>query len=315
MKRLFRPVINDLEYLATEGITSFLPNGQEVKIFFQLSSFIGDNLGLNTIGGFYQSFSFANYYCRICFVHRDICKYLVRELVGFLRTPENYKTHCNLSNATETGIKEKCILNEINNFEIVRDCSLDVSHDLFEGVVQYDLCFILKYFICTTKRFTLENFDKIIIEFNYGSADASNKPPPLSAAFHKKRTLRMSASETACLLKYLGLMIGGIEGVANDKVWQLYIILRKLTDIILSPSVVKETCTILSDLIAEHYLLWITLTRKPLPPKFHNLIHYPGKILHFGPLIHLTSIRCDSKHRLLKCISNSVACKKTFVKH
>lgn len=49
------------------------------------------------------------------------------------------------------------------------------------------------------------------------------------------------------------------------------------------------------------------MTQKGLTQKFHNLIHYPRLIEHFGPLVHLSTMRYESKHRELKKVANTVA--------
>lgn len=63
--QIFKPIIKELRFLSKEGIIVTL-DGQIVKVFFQLSILIGDNLGLNSIAGFTQNFSTSHYCCRIC---------------------------------------------------------------------------------------------------------------------------------------------------------------------------------------------------------------------------------------------------------
>jgi len=63
-KQMFSALIKELVSLQEEGIIIFI-NGKEIKIYFSLGLVLGDNLGLNSILGFVESFS-ANFYCRIC---------------------------------------------------------------------------------------------------------------------------------------------------------------------------------------------------------------------------------------------------------
>lgn len=121
----------------------------------------------------------------------------------------------------------------------------------------------------------------------------------------------MSAAETACLVKYFGLIIGDLIP-RNDEVWQIYIALRKIIEIAMSPSVDKEACSLLSTYISEHHNLYINLKGQPLTAKFHNVVHYPRLMFFFGPLALLSTARFDSEHRVAKSVSTSVACRKNI---
>ncbi|CAI6359734.1 unnamed protein product [Macrosiphum euphorbiae] len=63
-KIMFSRLINELIDLRTNGISVCVDNTY-TTIFFALELVLGDNLGLNSILGFVESFS-ANHYCRIC---------------------------------------------------------------------------------------------------------------------------------------------------------------------------------------------------------------------------------------------------------
>lgn len=57
------------------------------------------------------------------------------------------------NDSTNTGIKERCTLNDLPNFHIILSCAVDPMHDIYEGVAQYDLCFLIKHYIYTKKNF------------------------------------------------------------------------------------------------------------------------------------------------------------------
>ncbi|CAI6347439.1 unnamed protein product [Macrosiphum euphorbiae] len=63
-KIMFSRLINELIDLQTNGISVCVGNTY-TTIYFALGLVLGDNLGLNSILGFVESFS-ANHYCRIC---------------------------------------------------------------------------------------------------------------------------------------------------------------------------------------------------------------------------------------------------------
>ena len=312
-RKIFWRIIKELKYLSDTGILVSV-DGKTVRVFFQLCSLIGDNLGLNTIAGFVKNFSTSNFCCRTCLANKIQRNYYTLEDPNLLRTIENYLRDVCKENFKKTGIHELCIFNVLRRFHIITNGGVDVTHDLFEGVVSYDLCLILKHFIFTSKNFTLSMANDRISKFNYGSADTSSKPPPLPENLMKRRTLKMSASETACLLKYFGLLFVNLGNPipADDPVWQLYVALRKVVDIVMSPFIDLKVCDLLTTYIAEHHRLYIILTKKVLPFKFHSMTHYPSLMRKFGPLVHLSTIRFEHKHRTIKSVSNAVASRRNI---
>ena len=66
-QKLFRKTIEDLNFLSTEGINVHI-NGQDQRICFECVLILGDNLGLNCICGFSESFV-AKSFCRIFLPH------------------------------------------------------------------------------------------------------------------------------------------------------------------------------------------------------------------------------------------------------
>lgn len=60
---VFRRLVNELNILSQNGL-EIVVEGKTMTVFFQLVCLLVDNLGLNQICGFPESFT-ANYYCRI----------------------------------------------------------------------------------------------------------------------------------------------------------------------------------------------------------------------------------------------------------
>lgn len=87
----------------------------------------------------------------------------------------------------------------------------------------------------------------------------------------------------------------------NNEVWSLYIMLREIIHITTSPNVTKSHLLQLETLVTDHHTLYIKLFGD-LKPKFHFLIHYSNLMLKIGPIIKLSSMRFESKHRNIKSI-------------
>lgn len=87
--------------------------------------------------GLTESFS-ANYYCRFCLGKKSDLKSLVTEDASLLRCQSDYQNHVM---DKEFGVKEECLFNNLKYFHIYTNTSVDVMHDLYEGVSRYDMSY------------------------------------------------------------------------------------------------------------------------------------------------------------------------------
>lgn len=81
-----------------------------------------------------------------------------------LRTVQSYTLDVLQNNYSNTGIKEECIFNKINNFHICENIIVDVMHDLSEGVAAYTIGKILQALI-TAKILSLSIINNHIKTF------------------------------------------------------------------------------------------------------------------------------------------------------
>ena len=277
--------------------------GESVKtIRFQLVLILGDNLGLNGICGFVESFK-ANFCCRICSISSENLRESIEEDPTLLRSKLTYNAAIKMKNVSKTGIKEPCVFNEVNGFHITTNRSIDMMHDILEGVCKYVMRAIIFAFIFKEKYFTLDYLNYRIQNFEYGRIEISNKPSIIQ--LHKlknKIDLNMSASEMLCLTRYFGLIIGD-RIPEEDKWWELYVYLRQIIGIVTSSRIVLADIYALKSFVKRLNKLFIDLVG-PLKPKFHFMVHYPRLLLENGPCIQYWSMRYESRHRQLK--SNAV---------
>ncbi|XP_053090764.1 uncharacterized protein LOC128318517 [Pangasianodon hypophthalmus] len=136
--KVFSELLADLKSLETDGINV---DGQTVK--GGLYCIAGDNLGSHCIGGFTENFSRSQYFCRYCEITRS--EFVADPNVcGPLRTPETYDAAVADLQAENIqgvrGIKVNSIFNALESFHVSQPglppC---LGHDLFEGVLSYDL--------------------------------------------------------------------------------------------------------------------------------------------------------------------------------
>ncbi|EFN77041.1 hypothetical protein EAI_10271, partial [Harpegnathos saltator] len=183
------------------------------------------NLGLHSILGFVESFS-ATFCCRFCKVPKDISCKLCSENFSALRNKINYAQDIATNNVSFTGIKEMCAFNILDTFHAVENYSVDVMHDLLEGVCVYEMNSILRYCIIEEQYFTLDTLNWRLQFFNFGPV--ANRPLTISKSQLLNKSITMSASEMLSLILNFGLIVGDLIINPDDKYWQLFILLRKI---------------------------------------------------------------------------------------
>ncbi|KAB0804260.1 hypothetical protein PPYR_01230 [Photinus pyralis] len=249
-------------------------------------------LGMHSMLGLTESFS-ANYRCRFCKMPKENSFNACIQNDSLLRTKECYDNDLRINNITETG-------NDVQNFHLTSNCSVDIMHDIFEGVCIYDITYLLSSLIFDLKLFILEILNSRIKSFNYGELESSNKPPLLTLDRLNSK-INMSASEMLCFTRYLGVLIGDLVPTNLD-ILNIWITPREIIDIVTAPSLQFSEGTRLKIIIEEHVSLIVKYCKK-LRPKHHHLIHYGMVFDNVGPLIHLWCMRAEQKHRESKLTS------------
>lgn len=304
---VFKALISEFNYLENTGITITV-NEKTYNVFFSLGLILGDNLGLHSILGFSESFM-ANFPCRFCNSTKQMCNNQLLENDSLLRNTENYNNSLIVNNISLTGIKEPCVWNNILSFHVTNNFVVDIMHDLLEGVCKLEIATILHNMINNFKYFTLDTLNNLIESFNYGPTDIRNRPTLITQDVLNNKTLKMSASETLCFMKYLGLIIGNLVPL-NSEHWHLYILLKQILDICLMKSIRFEHSIVLKNLVHEHHELYLQLFKTNLIPKHHHMLHYPTVLQKSGPLSLLSSMRFEAKHKEFKDTAKSITSRK-----
>ncbi|KAI2645515.1 Dynein heavy chain-like protein [Labeo rohita] len=193
--KVFSELLADLKSLETDGINV---DGQTVK--GGLYCIAGDNLGSHCIGGFTENFSRSQYFCRYCEITRS--EFVADPNVCCpLRTPETYDTavaDLQTENIQEVrGIKVNSVFNALETFHVSQPglppC---LGHDLFEGVLSYDLTLYLKNIIKKKKWFTYSLLNRRIKQLKYKGSEALTKPCAVNTWLNGQRqVIRASHSK------------------------------------------------------------------------------------------------------------------------
>lgn len=301
---VLRPIIDDLKVLEHDGL-DIESNAYSGKVLIGLAQVTGDNLGVNGLLGFVESFS-ANFPCRHCKMHKNQMKTTCVEDVSLLRNEENYEDDIAIDNLSDTGIKFRSIFNELQSFHVTRNYAPDIMHDLLEGVCMWEMKLVIAHLI-ETGKFTLEDLNGRITSYDYGFQDSANKPCCFTAQDIRspESATGQTASQMYCLLRHFCLMMGDLVPQDNDK-WQVIVLLLQCMDIIFSPCVSKGETYYLKQLIQDHHQYFLTVfPGQHLKPKHHFMLHYPRAIRMLGALIQYWAMRFEANHRPFKRTASS----------
>lgn len=308
---IFDPLINELKFLESEGI-QITVEGMLHTIYFKLGLLLGDNLGLNSILGYTESFS-ATYCCRLCACSKDELHTMVVENNRLMRTIGSYDNDLLIDNLSLTGRREPCIWNNLGGFHCIDNITVDIMHDILEGVAPLEISLILENLILTRNVFSLDTLNKRISNFNFGPFEDYNLPQTITQAYLKSHSLKYSSSETKTLIKCLPLLIGDLVD-EDDGVWSFFLLLRNICNILFAYSLEPIDIDYVEELITEHHKTFKLLFKKNFIPKQHFMIHYANIMRAVGPLRNFWSMRGESKHKVLKQVASSTTSRKNICK-
>ncbi|XP_038137605.1 uncharacterized protein LOC119781269 [Cyprinodon tularosa] len=297
---ILQPLIDDIKVLESHGIS--LPHSA-VNVRGTISQITGDNLGMHGIMGFIESFS-GRYFCRLCLIERSDAQNVFSEDDPkiILRGKEIFQTHCNelQSNPQKLhvcGLKRNSTLNSLQFFHVSQNFSLDIMHDILEGVGQDEIKLLLEYM--SENFLSKPDLLSRIYAFDYGYLERKNRPTRVNLD-SGNNTIGLNWIQTLCLIRNIPLIFGDIVP-KGDQNWSLLLLLLQIINIIFSPSLTMGMTVYLKHLIMEHHALFRQLyPNRNMIPKHHYMLHYPSCIRRIGPLIHMWSMRFEAKHRVFK---------------
>lgn len=296
---ILAPVVRDIKVLEKEGIEIPLYSAHVRGSVVQVT---GDNLGLHSLFGLVESFS-ARYCCRFCLAEKDDFQTEFSEESSkiVLRTKHTHTAHCQEMAGSQSlpyvfGVKKACLLNSLTYFHTTENFSVDVMHDILEGVGQYELKLLFLYF--KEQHVTLEELNSRIQSFDYGFMERNNRPVAVNLG--ESNDLGLNAVQSWCLLRNAPLLFGDLV-TPTDQHWGLLLLLLQIINIVFSPMLSQGLCVYLKHLIVDHHKLFKMLyPQKKLLPKHHFLIHYPRCIQKIGPVLHSWCMRYEAKHNFFK---------------
>ena len=192
------------------------------------------------------------------------------------------------------------LLEEVPGVSVIKGLPHDIMHDLYEGIVPYEMKLLLRHCV-TMKFFTIEEVNQRIAK--YGFVDNNPRPIDPSILRSHETKIRQSASQMMTLCQHLPLLIG--DKVPQDDVhWNSFLLLLQICRIVNSPIISPDTIAYFRILIEEKLRVFKELyPYEKLLPKHHYMLHYPLQIELLGPLITSWTMRHESKLSFVKRVS------------
>ncbi|KYN50145.1 hypothetical protein ALC62_00173, partial [Cyphomyrmex costatus] len=298
MSELFDIIIQDLKDIEQIGIEISYKN-EKIILKGTLVALIGDNLGSHFIGGFNENFNMSGYFCRFCHINK------IKENSQLItskfkkRTVETYKEDINNivnDNQASRGIKSNSVFNNLNFFHVCQPglppC---ISHDLFEGIVQYDVMLIINELV-VKRVLTYEYINDKLSNIYFQNEEKIYLP-----SIKKSEKLNGTHSQNMKLLNILPFALIRLNNLYDFEEWKLLLLLRKIVNIAIAFKISIGQIALLHYLIEEYLEAHQKLfPSKKLKPKHHYLIHYSNLLREFGPLRHLWTLAFEHKHQYFK---------------
>lgn len=309
---VFKKLIEDLKDIERNGI--IINENETMK--GSVAFIIGDNLGSHTVGGFTENFSSpSGHICRYCETTKSQFQRKPHCLTAAPRDVQSYDFAVQqLEAGTEAPVKGIKFNSPFNSLQYFHVCNPGLppclAHDVFEGIVAFDLAIYIKYFVEIKKAFSYTLLNNKIQNFSYHEEDARSKPCVIKKFCGNKCKLIGNAAQNWCLLRFFLFIIKDNTELICETVWRLISLLQEIVALICAYDISPNQIAYLRILIQDYlYHRREFFPNYPLRPKHHFLLHYPHLIMDCGPLIWLWTLRFESKHSFFK---RSISTSKNF---
>ncbi|KYN12085.1 hypothetical protein ALC57_15752 [Trachymyrmex cornetzi] len=248
--KVLEPLINDLRSIEKDGIIISVAD-KTINFVGTVVAVLGDNLGSRQIGGFTQNFHSSNYFCRFCDITQNQLQ-LRNMCTNINRNPNNYNLHVKQAKITMTivkGVKQDSPSNKLDYFHVCNPglppC---IAHDLFEGIVPYDVMYCIKYFV-KESWFTFDFFNFRLKKIKILNKNAYNNVSLIKASDCK---LTGTASQIKRLLLIFPLAVYDSIKDTEDNTWLLVLHLHEICSLVCAPALSIGQVVLLQEKINEY---------------------------------------------------------------
>lgn len=295
---ILRPFVQEILELESE-------NGMKLDTNFtvrgSLTMIVADTLAAHSLLGF-QSPS-ANYFCRLCYVHKEQINSKFKETDFIMRTPISHDILLK-DKLPNRGVARASCLETLQHFSVVHNKVFDPMHDLLEGVVEKEIKLVMNYLVYSSKVITVANINNRIASFSYGIIESKNKPSSNFTDVMLKNitdsSIKQKAAQSWCLIRHFPLLFGDLFN-EEDPFLDLILLLLQIMEIVFSWEVSMGQIVQLDSLIYQHHALYKELfPNVNMINKHHHMVHYPTCMQELGPMSRMSCMRYEAKHNFFK---------------
>lgn len=194
------------------------------------------------------------------------------------------------------GLANYCVLNDLNYFHILENWTADVMHDLCEGSVVTLLEEFFSHGV-SKKVFTDECVKGLIAFFDYGILNRHSIP----SEDKKDRCNRnQNASQTKTLIQHMPFIFHGYKNQKSlNHSWNCINFMIKIMRICYSSTIRENEINQLEHLVENYLDNVVKHHERKLKPKDHFMTHYGEIIRRCGPIVHMSTMRFEMKHKEL----------------
>ena len=242
--------------------------------------------------------SMKNFFRKSFFTRRDVTVH--NERCDFLGSDMMKETKRYWSRVW--GINSRTPLLDITAFDPFKCVVQDMMHTLLEGIVPNLLACFMYNAIFVNKSFTLDTFNKHLINFAFHDIDKRNKPEP----FDRKGILiqgivRQTAACTLQICYTIPFILSKLLKEVDVAHYRHLIYLFQIVQLCTAPYADANTAGELEILVEEFgeslKTLYPTMSIKP---KMHFLVHAVGQLINFGPARGTWAMRFEANHQVIK---------------
>lgn len=279
-------IVQDVSQLETDGI--YIPELDVLKgTIICLSN---DNLAANYLLGLTTSFS-TKFCCRFCKADLSNVKQASEDCDSLIRNdfyvdlennlePQQKKKNEETWLEKTRGVKMISALSTLKYFSVSTGSSVDIFHDLYEGVVVFALSTVFEHF--KSKRIlTIEKIKERVNQFKYGKLNRAHTPSNIQ--LERKSNLGLSGMQLKTLILYFPFIFGDcFNDKKNMKAYELITSLIQIITIVNKPKLTENDLSSLKIAVDIHLDIIVNEFKLKLKPKHHHLVHYVRIIRRLG---------------------------------
>ncbi|XP_026294434.1 uncharacterized protein LOC113218343 isoform X1 [Frankliniella occidentalis] len=289
------------------GVDMYVADRGMERIFATIVAVKGDSKAVHAVLGFLDCG--ARHFCRDCMIsrpelHAGIFPFGVQRTQE-LSNEDLRRVQENVAYSTQCGLRYRPVLHDLQHFRAEDNRNFDHGmHDMAEGIIPLLIRLCLRQFHIAN-LFDINEFSARIFAFNYGKANAKDKP---NVTFDREMvqdpngiSLKQNAGQMMVFFRALPFLLDNLADnpqvlVEND-FYQMLILLLKIFQLSMAPQIPRDILPLLQRYLEQFRRTWYVLFPAVHPPnKFHHIMHLVQNTKEKGPQRQFYCFREEGKN-------------------